>query len=124
MSNSRYNHIDNIELEQLLAAGAVIVDVRRQEEWQQVGIVAGSHLLTFFTADGNSQPEEWVRKLDELVLPEQQLVLIWRTGVRTRAVCAYLLEVTSRPQIYNVTAGIFGWLAADYPVVTVADNDE
>ncbi len=76
MSVSRFSNIDNVELEQLLATGAAIVDVRRQEEWEQVGIVAGSELLTFFTADGRSNPEQWLRQLDELVPVEQPLILI------------------------------------------------
>jgi rhodanese-related sulfurtransferase len=28
-----------------------------------------------------------------------------------------LIEVTSREEIYNVSDGIYGWLAADLPVV-------
>ena len=44
--------------------------------------------------------------------------------MRTRAVCAYLLEVTVRPQIYNVDAGIFGWLDAGLPVLAVNSDDQ
>ena len=124
MDTVRYHHIDNGELSLLLDAGAAIVDVRRPDEWQQTGVVGGSELLTFFTAEGQSNPQEWLRQLDKLVPREQPLLLIRRTGVRTRAVCAYLLEMTERPKIYNVDAGIFGWLDADLPVVAVNRNDQ
>ncbi len=76
MDTARYRHIDNGELSQLLQDGAAIVDVRRPEEWQQTGIVAGSELLTFFTAEGESNPQEWLQQLDKLVPLEQPLLLI------------------------------------------------
>jgi len=76
MDTDRYHHIDNDELSRLLQDGAAIVDVRRPEEWAQTGVIAGSELLTFFTATGQSNPQEWLAQLDQLVPPEQPLLLI------------------------------------------------
>ena len=72
----KYKQASIVETQELLRQGAAIIDVRRLEEWQLTGIVAGSHLLTFFDAQGNCQPEEWLRQLDQLVPVEQPLLLI------------------------------------------------
>lgn len=72
----KYKQANIAETQELLKQGAAIIDVRRLEEWQLTGIVTGSHLLTFFDAQGNSQPEEWLRQLDQLVSVEQPLLLI------------------------------------------------
>ena len=76
MIRKKYKHISSADTQKLLQQGAAIIDVRRPDEWQLTGIVAESHLLTFFDAQGDSQPEEWLRQLDLLVPVEQPLLLI------------------------------------------------
>ena len=115
----KYKQVKAEAVPDLLKKGVAIVDVRRQEEWQLTGIVAGSELLTFFDAQGQSQPEEWLQQLNALVPDDHPLALICRTGHRTSLICEYLVEVTSRAEIYNVADGIFGWLGAGLPVVSV-----
>ena len=116
----KYIQVKSVDVPDLLNQGAAIVDIRRSEEWQLTGIVAGSELLTFFDAQGQSQPEEWLQQLNALVPDDRPLALICRTGHRTSMICEYLIEVTSRAEIYNVADGIFGWLAAGLPVVSVS----
>lgn len=113
----KYLQMDNQELNDFLRQGGALVDIRREEEWHSTGIVQGSHLLTFFAADGSSQPAEWLTQLDRLVPAEQPLALICRTGYRTGLICDFLVEVSKREKIYNLTRGIFGWLAEELPVV-------
>jgi len=114
---SKYFQMNNQQLRDFLTAGGALVDIRRQEEWQQTGVVAGSHLLTFFATDGSSNPDAWLAELDRLVPVEQPLALICRTGYRTELICDFLAEASGRKKIYNVTDGIFGWLAEQFPVV-------
>ncbi|MDX2494354.1 MAG: hypothetical protein QNK27_05285 [Desulfuromusa sp.] len=71
-----YKQINSADLPELLQQGAAIIDVRRPEEWQLTGIVAGSELLTFFDGQGQSQPEKWMEQLDLLVNSDCPLVLI------------------------------------------------
>lgn len=71
-----YKQIPAIETPELLQRGAAIVDVRRSEEWQLTGTVAGSILLTFFDAEGNSDPLGWLEKLNQQVADNVPLVLI------------------------------------------------
>ncbi len=113
----KYLQLNNRELVDFLAAGGALIDIRRQEEWLQTGVVAGSILLTFFAADGSSQPEEWLQQLNQRVPARTPVALICRTGYRTGMICDFLAEVEARKKIYNVTDGIFGWLAEKFPVV-------
>ena len=115
----KYQQMNNHDLVLFLEQGGALVDIRREEEWRLTGVVEGSILLTFFAADGSSQPTQWLEQLNQLVPLEQPLAVICRTGYRTTFICDFLLESTSRQEIYNFTAGIFGWLAAGLPVVEV-----
>ena len=37
--------------------GAIIIDIRRAEEWRETGILDGAHTITAFTNDGKLHPE-------------------------------------------------------------------
>ena len=76
MIRKKYKQAGSTDTLELLRQGAAIIDVRRQDEWQLTGVVAGSHPLTFFDALGNSQPDEWLQQLDQLVPVGQPLLLI------------------------------------------------
>lgn len=115
----KYFQLNNEELNDFLQADGVLVDIRREEEWRATGVVEGSLLLTFYAADGSSQPDLWLAELNRLVPLEQPVALICRTGYRTSLICDFLLEASEREKIYNHTHGIFGWLAEKLPVVSV-----
>lgn len=115
---NKYSQLSNQELIDFLNAGGVLVDVRREEEWRATGVVEGCLLLTFYAADGSSQPERWLTELDRQVPLEQPVALICRTGYRTSLICDYLVGASKREKIYNHTDGIFGWLAERLPLVS------
>jgi rhodanese-related sulfurtransferase len=72
----KYKQISSIGVPELLQQGAVIVDIRRPEEWQLTGTVADSILLTFFYAEGNSDPAGWLQQLNRQVPADVPLVLL------------------------------------------------
>ena len=76
MTQRKFKQVKSADTLKLLQQGAAIIDIRRPEEWRLTGIVTGSHLLTFFDDQGNCQPEEWLRQLDQLVPVEQPLLFI------------------------------------------------
>jgi len=76
MTQRDYKQVPAVQVPEILQRGAAIVDVRRPEEWQLTGTVADSILLTFFDADGNSHPEEWLEKLNQQVSADVPLLLI------------------------------------------------
>jgi len=112
-----YSNIDNPQLEKMLQDGVTLVDIRRQEEWQQTGIVEGANTITFFTKTGRINPN-FMKEFTALVKPEQPVALICRTGNRTRAASKAIAQQLGYKKVYNVTRGITGWIAEKRAVVT------
>jgi rhodanese-related sulfurtransferase len=117
-----YQQLMSRDLPPLLRQDVTLVDIRRPEEWHMTGFIAGSLLLTFFDAGERCQPESWLETLRRADPSRKPLVLICRTGHRTTLVCEMLVEMEVRDSIYNVTDGIFGWLAEGLPIVPFAGN--
>jgi len=109
-------NIDNDELQRLQATGVPVVDVRTAPEWQQTGIVPGSHLLTFFGDGGRAEPVAWLRKLQAIATPEQPVILICRSGNRTHTISDFLSGQIGYRTVYNVTHGIKDWIKAGKPL--------
>lgn len=104
-----YSNIDNDELQQLLAQGLPLYDIRRPEEWRETGVVKGSQRLTFVDASGQLSPQfmpEFTRKIAK----DTPVILICRTGNRSSVLAKYLVEKLGYTHVYNVSRGISGWL--------------
>jgi len=112
--------IDNAELARLIAAGVPVIDIRTAAEWHQTGIVPGSHLLTFFDDRGRADPTGWLAKIDAVARPPQPVILICRSGNRTKAVSDYLSRSVGYTKVYNVKEGIRAWAKAGRPLVSAA----
>lgn len=113
--------VGNEELRQLMAQGVKLVDLRTAGEWQQTGVVEGSHLITLFDERGRANPD-WNREVNALAASDQPIALICRTGSRSRVAAKALNEASSSRKIYNVRAGITGWTKAALPVVPFRQN--
>ena len=109
--------IDNAELDRLVKSGVPLVDIRLQSEWEETGIVSGSKLLTFFDEKGHADAIGWLEKVKLFAKPNQPVILICRSGNRTRAASQFLSQQAGYATVYNVKSGIKGWLGAGGPVV-------
>lgn len=112
--------IDNARLEQLLKSGVPIVDIRLQSEWEETGIVAGSKLLTFFDERGRYDAGAWLERVKGFAKPNEPVIVICRTGNRTKPVSQFLSQQAGYATVYNVKAGIKGWIGNGGPVVSAA----
>ncbi len=110
-----YSNIDNVKLQQLISQGVAIIDIRRPEEWQQTGIVKGSKTITFFDKTGRINPN-FVPEFTAVTDPNQPVVLICRTGNRTKAASQAIAQQLGYKEVLNVTHGITGWIAEKRPV--------
>lgn len=108
--------IDDVELARLQAAGVAVVDVRTGPEWNATGIVPGSHLLTFFNARGQAEPDAWLEKLRTIAATGQPVAVICRSGRRSEAVSQFLSQQAGYATVYNVKGGILGWIDGAHPV--------
>jgi len=112
--------IDNAELARLIAAGTPVIDIRTAPEWQETGIVPGSHLLTFFDERGRADPAGWLNKARAIAAPEQPVVVICRSGNRTKAVSRLMSQQAGYGTVYNVRDGIRAWRNAGLPTQSAA----
>ncbi|MBT3992249.1 MAG: peptidylprolyl isomerase [Rhodospirillaceae bacterium] len=112
----KYSNIDNASLQKLLATGTKIIDLRRQDEWDKTGVVAGSRKLTAFDSMGNfirSFPAEF----QKIANKNEPVILICRTGNRSSVLANMLVEQAGYSKVYNVTDGIEKWIKGGNPIV-------
>jgi len=114
--------IDNAELAQLAKSGVTVVDIRTQPEWEETGIVAGSKLLTFFDEKGRADPAAWLEKLKPIAKPGDPVIVICRSGNRTKPVSQLLSQQAGYAKVYNVKNGLKGWLRESGPVVPATQS--
>ena len=110
-----YTDIDNAELKKLLSEGVKIYDIRRDDEWKQTGVVAGSQRLTLFDARGG-QNKDFMPAFTQQVNKDEPVILICRTGNRTKAAAQYFGKQLGYTQVYNVKDGITKWISDGNPV--------
>ena len=102
--------ISNAELDKLLKSGVPVIDIRTQAEWEDTGIVKGSALLTFFDERGRTDAPAWLNKVIPVAKPEQPVIVICRSGNRTKPVSLFLSQQAGYAKVYNVKDGIKGWI--------------
>ena len=112
--------IDSAGLARLLAAGVPVIDIRTAPEWRETGVVPGSHPLTFFDEKGNSDPAAWLAQARLVAKPGDPVIVICRSGNRTKEVSRLLSQKAGYSKVYNVKDGILAWMKEARPVVPVA----
>ena len=88
-----------------------LADIRTAGEWKSTGVIPGSKLLTFFDEKGNANSAQWLASAKGLATPDQPVILICRSGNRTRAATQFLSEQAGYKTVYNVSSGVNGWLS-------------
>jgi len=95
------------EAHALMQAGAKLVDVRTKPELLFVGSVPGSLVVEWQTYPGNQQNPGFVQQLAQLAKPQETLMFICRSGVRSHAAAAAAAQSGWR-ESYNVLEGFEG----------------
>lgn len=86
------------------------IDVRREQEWIQTGIIENSHLLTFFDAYGNYDFENWLKKFEKIVPTKNtKFILICAHAHRTQNIGDYLAQKLEYSQATHLEGGIARW---------------
>ena len=101
--------VDDQEMIKLSNDNIPIVDVRRSSEWDQTGVIPNSILLTFFDEEGNYNFDEWFEKLQLEISVTDPIILICRSGKRSKVV-ANMIDEKFNTIIYNAQSGINSWI--------------
>ena len=108
--------IDNAALVRLMAQGVPLIDIRTEGEWRATGTIAGSHPLTFFDERGQANPSQWLAQAGKVATPGQPVILICRSGNRTREASRFLSEQSAYRTVYHLGKGVSGWVAEGRPL--------
>lgn len=114
--------IDAAEAARLMAAGVPMIDIRTAPEWEETGIVPNSRLLTYYDDTGKADTTAWLGKAKGIGQPGDPVILICRSGNRTRAASRFLSQQAGYAKVYNLTGGIKGWIAEGRPVTPAAQS--
>lgn len=113
--------IENAELASMSASGVPVIDIRTASEWAETGVVPGSHLLTFFDGRGSADPAAWLEKVKTFAKPGDPVIVICRSGNRTKAVSQFLSQQAGYAKVYNVKYGIRDWIKEKRPLTPGAE---
>jgi len=114
--------IDNAELAKLAASGVPLIDIRTRPEWEETGIVPGSHLLTFFDERGNADAVAWLQRAKAIARPGDPVIVICRSGNRTKALSQFLSQQAGYAKVYNVRNGIQAWAKEGRAMISAAPS--
>ena len=108
--------INNDEIKKLMKLNIPIIDIRTSPEWNQTGVVPNSLLLTFFDKNGKYNFENWYNKLIKITKEDQPIILICRSGRRTKIV-AEMMNRKFNFIVYNAKYGIKSWIKSNLKTV-------
>lgn len=109
--------VDSVALKRLMQRGVPVIDIRTPEEWRETGIIEGSHLLTFFDAQGRYDVRAWLSELAAIATPDESIALICHSGGRSALVSQFLDSQVGYQRVHDVPGGIERWMAEDRPAV-------
>ena len=108
--------INNDQIKELMKLNTPIIDIRTSPEWDQTGVVPNSLLLTFFDKDGKYNFESWYNNLIKITEKDQPIILICRSGRRTKIV-AEMINKKFDYEVYNAKYGIKSWIKSNLKTV-------
>ena len=92
-----------------------LYDIRRAEEWRQIGVIKNSKRLTF--VDGRGRVKlGFLSKFATEINKDDPVILICRTGNRTDTLARLLVEQMGYTQVYNIRHSINRWIREKRPV--------
>ena len=115
-------NLSDEQLEAMAAKGVPLIDIRRSCEWEETGVVQGSHRLTFFDDRNKYDLDRWLEEFDKVADRGKPFILICRQGIRTGKLGRYLNGRPEFGQVFHLQHGISGWIGAGR-AVTECDAD-
>ncbi len=115
--------LTDIGVDDMIAAqknGALIIDIRRPEEWVETGILEGAKTITAFTETGGLHPEFQAKFFELIPSPDTEVILYCRTGNRTNMLGQALVQQVGLTNVKHLEPGIVGWTQSGQATVPYA----
>jgi len=113
--SGEYTNIDSAQARAMIDKGVKVIDVRRVDEWRDTGVIEGAALITAFDTRGRFNPD-FPAAFAAAVEPDEDVVVICRTGGRSRVISELLTGRAGYTRVYNATGGMMSWIADGNPI--------
>ena len=97
------------ELLKTQSEGAVIIDIRREDEWKKTGIIDGAKTITAFTQSGRLHPDFQQKFISVAPSLDTPIVLYCRSGNRTTSLGTALVNQLGYSNLSHLSEGLKGW---------------
>lgn len=113
------SELSDSEVKTLIDKGVTVIDVRTADEWQETGVIKGSHLITYYSSDGKFDTDAWLKELSKVAEPDEPIILVCRSGRRSSEVGRLLDSKLGYKNVSHMKGGIVDWIKDGNPTVTV-----
>jgi len=104
------------EVNNNLGKDTLVIDIRTRQEWQNTGIIPGSHPVNFFDQNGNYNTQQWLAEVQKLKSsPDQEIILVCHSGGRSGRVGKLLTENLNMSHVSHLQNGISAWIKEKRP---------
>ena len=97
--------------------GAIIIDIRRKDEWIDTGVIEGAETITAFRRSGNIHLDFQEKFLGVVPSKKTPIMLYCHIGGRTASLGKALINQLGYTNVSHLTDGITGWLADGHEIV-------
>ena len=107
-----FSEIDEKQMQKMIKNGVEVIDIRRVGEFKQIGIIKGSHTITFFDDNNKYDINKWMGKFTKIVkTKDQPFILYCAHANRTKVVGNFLSKQAGYKNVYDLKGGIaYGWI--------------
>lgn len=107
-----FKSLSTKEFQQKKEEGFPVIDVRRDDEWEEYGIIEGSHKITFFDELGLFDLDKFLEAFTKVVTDQEQpFILVCAHASRTKAIGEIMGSKLGYQNVYELDGGInWGWI--------------
>ena len=107
-----FKSLSTREFQQKKADGFTVIDIRRADEWEEDGIIEGSHTITFFDEAGQYDLDGFLASFTRVVTDkEQPFILVCAHANRTKTAGEIMGTTLGYKNVYELDGGIhLGWI--------------
>jgi len=98
-----------------------IIDIRTKEEWEQMGVIKKSYLITFFDERYGYDSKIFLKELNKIIKKDEQFAVICNSGSRTKLI-ANFLGVKNSYNVVNLTGGIHNLIKEGFQPTQYSQN--
>jgi rhodanese-related sulfurtransferase len=114
-----FKSLSTKEFQEKQAEGFTVIDIRREQEWEEYGIIEHSHKVTFFDELGQFDLEQFLELFTKVVTQKDQpFILVCAHAQRTKIVAEIMGSKLGYTNVYELDGGInWGWIDKGFKTI-------